>query len=103
MDAWVFVVVAGINLVLLAVSLVVEGWALIHCALQRVDAFAAVGTLSKPVWLLLLGGTLLLTVLVSCGAGGPGSLLALIALTAALVYLLDIRPAIREISGGKSF
>lgn len=100
MGGWVAVVVGGINLVLVTVSLVVELWALVSCLRQRADAFGAVGTLSKPVWMLLLAGTFLLTLLFF---GRPASLLALIALTAALVYLLDVRPAIREITGGKPF
>jgi len=93
---WAVQVVAGINFVILIVSLGLEAWAFVHCALQRPDAFNAVGTLSKGLWLALIGGTVLLSLVFF--ALGP--LFTLIALTAALVYLLDVRPAIREITNG---
>jgi hypothetical protein len=94
--SWAAQVVAGINLVILIVSLGLEAWAFVHCAVQRPDAFNAVGTLSKGLWLALIGGTLLLSMVFFAIL----PLFTLIALTAALVYLLDIRPAIREITNG---
>ncbi|CAM3326135.1 DUF2516 family protein [Stackebrandtia soli] len=74
--------------------------ALLHCALQRPDAFPAAGPLTKGTWLLLLGGTLLLSTLGVFG-GGAFSLFGIIGLIASLVYLLDIRPALR--SGGDAW
>ncbi len=93
---WAFDLVSGINWVILFVSLGLEAWAFVHCAIQRQDAFGAVGTLSKGLWLALIGGTLLLSLVFF----QIMPLFTLIALTAALVYLLDIRPAIREITNG---
>jgi hypothetical protein len=93
---WAYQVVYVIELVILFISLGLEAWAFVHCALQRPDAFNAVGTLSKGLWLALIGGTLLLSLVFF--AIMP--LFTLIALTASLVYLLDIRPAIREITDG---
>ena len=52
------VFVNGLSLIVLLACLVIEVWALIHCALQRADAFTAVGTLTKGLWLALLGGTI---------------------------------------------
>ena len=93
---WVNPVVSGINLAVLVVILAVEAWAFLHCALQRADAFPAIGTLSKPLWLAIIGGTVLLTMIFY----SFGTLFTLIAVTPALVYLLDVRPAIREITNG---
>lgn len=91
-------IIAVINIVIFVVSIVVELWALIHCALQRNDAFNAIGTLSKGMWLAILGGTILLSFILAFSMFGQ--MFVLLALTAALVYLLDIRPAIRDITSG---
>jgi hypothetical protein len=88
-----------VNLVIVIACVAVELWALVHCAIQRSDAFAAIGTLGKGMWLGLLAGTMLLSVLLS--VSGFGAMFALIALAAALVYLLDVRPALKDISGGR--
>jgi hypothetical protein len=72
--------------------------ATIHCALQKPEAFAAVGTLSKGTWLGILVGSFVLSLLFG-GMGGLG-LFGLIALAAALVYLLDVRSGLKDIAGG---
>jgi hypothetical protein len=81
----------GLNLVIL----VVELFAFVNCATQRADAFSAVGSISKGGWLALTGGALLFTLLL-----GFFSLFGMIAVAAALVYLLDIRPALRDAVDG---
>lgn len=96
---FVWPIVDAIDWTLLIVALVVQVAAFVHCLLQRPDAFQAVGTLSKGLWLALLGGTMLLSLLF---ASGPTRIFGLIAIIAALVYLLDVRPAIRDLSGGSS-
>lgn len=93
---WVDDVTGGINLAVLLASLALEGWAFVHCLLQRPDAFPAVGTLTKGVWLAIIAATVLASLVFSF----LGTLFTLIAVIAALVYLLDIRPAIREITNG---
>lgn len=75
--------------------IVVELVAFIHCATQRAEAFAAVGNLSKGGWLALTGGALLFSLLV-----GLFSLFALLVVAASLVYLLDVRPALRDAVDG---
>src|SRR5688572_9774664 len=90
------VVTEVIGYVILFVCLAVELWALVHCALQRNDAFNAIGTLSKGLWLALIGGAILLSFVLQA-LGGTFTILAV---TPALVYLLDIRPAIRDITSG---
>jgi hypothetical protein len=95
-EIWVFDVVAVINIVVLVTTLVLEAWAFLHCALHRGDAFTAVGTLPKGTWLAILGGTILLALVFY----QFGLIFTLIAATAALIYLLDIRPGIREVMEG---
>jgi hypothetical protein len=95
---WVGQVVWGINLLILLVTLALSLAAFIHCLTQRADAFPAIGTLSKPAWLGLIGVSLILSLLFRAGSVG---LFALIAAGVALVYLLDVRPALRDASDGR--
>ena len=68
-------------------------WALIDCITRKAAAFPAAGKLTKPTWLLMTGMATLVSLL-------PGvTLLAIIATVVAAVYLADVRPAVREISG----
>jgi len=93
--------IGWLNLVILVVAVGLELFAFIHCIVQRADAFPVVGPLPKGAWLAMTGGSILLTLLFS--QGGPlGGLFGMIALVVALVYLLDIRPALREATEGPS-
>jgi len=68
-------------------------WALVDCATRKAAAFPAAGKLTKPTWLLMTGLSAAVSWL-------PGvDLLAMVATTVAAVYLADVRPAVREISG----
>lgn len=76
-------------------ALGVDVWALIDAVTRRADAFPAVNRLTKVVWLIILAvATLVAAALISVGS----LFLSLIALAAGLVYLLDTRPKIREIT-----
>ncbi|WP_326597630.1 DUF2516 family protein [Streptomyces sp. NBC_01803] len=86
-------VVFGISVALVSLSL----YAFAHAALQREDAFRAVDKQTKPFWLLILG----LSVIVQFLPLGPfGFMLVLAGIVATIVYLVDVRPALRSISGG---
>ncbi|GAB3648852.1 DUF2516 family protein [Glycomyces tarimensis] len=69
----------------------------VHCAVQKPEAFNAIGTLTKGTWL----GLLVISFGLSLIFGGFGGffLFSLIALCAALVYLLDVRTGIKDIGG----
>ncbi|WP_433613079.1 DUF2516 family protein [Dactylosporangium sp. CA-139114] len=80
--------------------LVLGAAAFLHCVVQRPDAFPAIGTMSKSIWLALIGGGELLTALSpSLGLGHLG-IFSLIAAGIFAVYLLDIRPALRDAVDG---
>jgi hypothetical protein len=84
---------------LLIVFLVIELVALVNCLMQRSDAFPVVGSLSKTAWLAILGGAVILTLL--CGSPSTGiSIFGFIAITAAAIYMLDVRPALRDATDG---
>jgi hypothetical protein len=93
-------IIGAINMALWIFSLVVEAAALLHCLVQRADAFPAIGTLSKVAWLGLIGGGLFLTAIGPYLLLGPLSIFSLIAIGIAAVYLLDVRPALRDAVDG---
>ncbi len=76
-----------------------RAWAVIDCITRRAAAFPAVDKLTKPAWLAILVFSGLFGSLSALGSQvGPISLISVIV---ASVYLADVRPAVREISGGK--
>ncbi|MEU4792684.1 DUF2516 family protein [Micromonospora tulbaghiae] len=92
-----FAVQSVIQLILLVFALVVQGVALVHAVTQRGDGFAAIGTLPKGGWVAILAVCLLLTLL----GFGPISLFGLIGIAAGLIYLLDVRPGLRDLHDGR--
>jgi hypothetical protein len=94
-------VVNYINLVLWVFCLVIGAAGLLHCLVQRGEAFAAIGTLSKTAWLALNGGGLLITAVTPYLFNSVLNIFPLIAVGIAAVYLLDVRPALREATDGR--
>jgi hypothetical protein len=90
-------VVLALNLLVLFIAVVLGAVAFVHCVTQRADAFPAIGTLPKGGWLAILGVTLLLTLLTT----GDYLLFPMIGIAAAMVYLLDVRVGLRDLSDGK--
>jgi hypothetical protein len=88
-----------IDLLVLVFAIVVQGVAFVHCLTQRSDAFPAIGTLPKGAWLAILAVCLLLTLL----GFGALSIFGMIGIAAALVYLLDVRVGLRDLTDGKGF
>lgn len=84
------------DLVLFWGLLALRVWALADCAMRKVAAFPAVDKLTKPAWLAML----VLGALFSVLAFDPLGIFSLISVVLAAVYLADVRPAVREISGG---
>jgi hypothetical protein len=76
-----------------------RAWAVIDCLTRKAAAFPAVDKLTKPAWLAILVFSGLLGSFSALGSQlGPISLISVIVSS---VYLADVRPAVREISGGK--
>jgi len=80
--------------------LVLGAAAFLHCVVQRTDAFPAIGTMSKSIWLALIGGGELLTAISPNLQLGSLGIFSLIAAGIFSVYLLDIRPALRDAVDG---
>jgi Protein of unknown function (DUF2516) len=80
-------------LVLRIAVLIVAVYAFVHAALQRGDAYTAAEKLTKPVWLAILGGGVLLGLVLSPPLGSA------IAAVVAGIYLVDVRPKLLDIQG----
>ena len=78
---------SGIFLVISLVTLVVKLWALIDAAIRPSRAFVSEGKQTKGLWV----GILAVAVLASFVG-----FLSILGLIAALVYLLDVRPAVKS-------
>ena len=86
------------NALLSAISvavLILHAWALVDCVTRPANAFEAAGKLTKPAWLAITGIALALGLLFN-----PLGLFGLAAIVASIVYLVDVRPAVKEIQGG---
>ena len=72
-----------------------QAWAFIDAVSHRPDVFLAADKLTKTTWLIILGIALAAHMLI----WDPISFLNLIGAVAAIVYLVDVRPALRSLTG----
>jgi len=90
--------VQGILMLILGlIALGMQVFALVDAIRRRQDAFPAAGKQTKTIWLAILG---VATAIGFISLFAPLNLFNLIAVVAAGVYLADVRPAVRDISGG---
>ncbi|MFD6417606.1 DUF2516 family protein [Streptomyces sp. NPDC060194] len=71
------------------------GFAFFDAVIRREDAFRAADKQTKPMWLIFLGLSFLVSLIFPLL-----SFLPIIGLIASIVYVVDVRPAVRAISGG---
>ena len=90
--AFQFVAVDQGNLLLTLIGfglIVLKAWALVDCVTQHAAAFPAHDKLTKQIWLAILAVTLLASLHFAVLG-----LLSLAGDVAAIVYLVDVRPAV---------
>ncbi len=92
-----FLRIGEVLLVLWLIALALQGFAAVHCLMQRADAFGAAGKWNKWGWVIITSLAFVVTLIYQ----NPINLLPLVGFVASCVYLVDVRPAIREISGGR--
>ncbi|WP_326689468.1 MULTISPECIES: DUF2516 family protein [unclassified Streptomyces] len=86
-----FTTVMGlINLVILALAV----FAFVDGAIRREDAYRAADKQNKQFWLIILGIAVVVNLVV------PMVLLQIIGLIASIVYIVDVRPALKQVAGG---
>lgn len=68
-------------------------FALADSAIRRPDAFRAADKQTKPFWLIILGLAVVANLI-------GFFFIAIIGLIATIVYVVDVRPAVRQVSGG---
>ncbi|WP_035802686.1 DUF2516 family protein [Kitasatospora mediocidica] len=73
-------------------------FAFVDAALRRDDAYRAADKKSKRFWLVILGLALGVDLLFGASVLAP---LALVGLVAAIVYMVDVRPAIKQLTDGR--
>ncbi len=86
-----------LHLLLLAL-LLFKVYAFVDAVLRPAAAYEAAGKLTKVAWLLFLG----IAAVVDLAWGGVTSILTILGTVAAIVYVVDVRPAVRQYSGGKA-
>lgn len=92
---------ASVLLGFVLIAVVVKGFALVNSLTYSAEAYTAAGKLTKPGWLAILGigfAAEVIFLALSRGAPNPLNIINLIFIVAALVYVVDVRPALREVS-----
>lgn len=95
----------GVNLIVLLglmisfVAFAVAAFTFVDALMRPTGAFVAAGKLTKPIWASITGVSALVLFPYFFGLF---SFFGIPALVAALVYLVDVRPAVRGTSGGGS-
>ncbi|MET8982969.1 DUF2516 family protein [Streptomyces sp. NPDC004539] len=81
---------------LLSLALIVfSGFALFDAAIRREDGYRAVDKQTKPFWMIVLGLAFVVNLIFPIL-----SFLPIIGLVATIVYMVDVRPALRTLPGG---
>jgi hypothetical protein len=75
-------------------ALALKVWALVDAATRPAGAYVAAGKLTKVAWIVILAVAVLI------GGADVFGLFGLVGLVAAIVYLVDVRPAVRGIRPG---
>ena len=75
-------------------ALALKIWALVDAITRPTEAFVAAGKLTKVAWIVILALAVVL------GGTNVLGLFGLLGLVAAIVYLVDVRPAVRGIRPG---
>ena len=85
-----------LGLVVSLAMLAAKAFAFVDALTHRPDAYVAADKLTKPAWLIILGLALVAHLLL---IRDPMDLFNLVGIIAAVVYLVDVRPTLRSLTG----
>ena len=91
----VFALQSGFMMLVTIGLFVIQAWAFVDALTRRPEMFVAADKLTKPAWMIILGVALAAHLLI----WNPVSFLNLIGAVAAIVYVVDVRPALRSVTG----
>ncbi|MEU6068994.1 MULTISPECIES: DUF2516 family protein [Streptomyces] len=80
------------------VLMALAAFGLFDAAFRREDAFRAADKQNKMFWLIILGIALVVSYLFSLL-----SILPIAGVIASIVYIVDVRPALKQVSGGRGW
>ena len=89
-----FTIQSGFMSLLTLALFAMQAWAFIDALTRRPEAYVAADKQTKPTWLIILGVALAAHMLI----WNPISFLNLIGTVAAIVYIVDARPALRAVT-----
>ncbi|MFF5499961.1 DUF2516 family protein [Streptomyces aquilus] len=89
---------AGFLGILKIVLMALAAFGLFDAAFRREDAFRAADKQSKAFWLIILGIALAVAYLFSIF-----SFLPIIGVIASIVYIVDVRPALKQVGGNRGW
>lgn len=84
---------------LLVAAFVVEIWAFVDALRHNDSAYRAASKQTKTIWLLILGVSLVFGLGGAAGYVSVFQILPVAAFIAAAIYLVDVRPKVREFRG----
>jgi hypothetical protein len=84
----------GLMLLATVAMFAVQAFAFVDAVSHKPESYVAADKLTKPAWLIILGIALAAHMLI----WSPMSFLNLIGTVAAIVYLVDVRPALRSLT-----
>jgi asparagine N-glycosylation enzyme membrane subunit Stt3 len=91
-----FAIQNSLTLLVSLAMFAVQAFAFVDAVSHRAEEYVAADKLTKPAWLIILGLALAAHMLI----WSPWSLLNLVGIVAALVYVVDARPAMRSLTRG---
>lgn len=89
-----FALQSGFMTIVTLVLFALKAWAFLDALSRNGQVFVAADKLTKPAWLIILGIALFAHILI----WHPGSLLVLAGAVAAIVYIIDARPAMQSLT-----
>ncbi|MER6918543.1 DUF2516 family protein [Streptomyces spiralis] len=89
---------AGFLGILKILLMALAAFGLVDAAIRREDAFRAADKQNKVFWLIILGLALVVSYLFSIFMFLP-----VIGAIASIVYIVDVRPALKQVSGGRGW